>query len=131
MNLPYLNTANRKISGQVSNNLFADKTKGEVVVLEVAILDVKPDQQKQFEQAFQKAQAIICASSGYISHQMQKCIEKNNRYILLVNWESLEDHTEGFRGSKKYKEWSALLHHFYDPFPEVEHYLPVENVQQP
>jgi len=45
-----------------------------------------------------------------------------NRYILLVNWERLEDHTEGFRGSEEYQEWKKLLHHFYDPFPTVEHY---------
>jgi len=60
--------------------------------------------------------------NGYISHQLLKCIEKNNRYILLVNWKTLEDHTIGFRKSKEYQEWRALLHHFYEPLPEVEHY---------
>lgn len=59
---------------------------------------------------------------GYPSHQLQKCLEKENRYILLVNWRKLEDHTEGFRRSEQYEEWKALLHHFYDPFPEVGHY---------
>ena len=59
---------------------------------------------------------------GYISHQLQRCIEKENRYILLVNWETLEDHTVGFRSSDEYQEWKKLLHHFYDPFPTVEHY---------
>jgi heme-degrading monooxygenase HmoA len=62
---------------------------------------------------------------GYVSHQLQKCIEKGNRYILLVNWQTLEDHTVGFRGSEQYQEWRRLLHHFYDPFPEVEHYVSV------
>jgi heme-degrading monooxygenase HmoA len=59
---------------------------------------------------------------GYISHQLLKCIEVNHRYLLLVNWRALEDHTIGFRGSAQYNEWSALLHQFYDPFPKVEHY---------
>ena len=59
---------------------------------------------------------------GYISHQLQHCIEKQNRYILLVKWEQLEDHTVGFRSSEQYQEWKRLLHHFYDPFPTVEHY---------
>ena len=64
---------------------------------------------------------------GYISHQIQRCLEKENRYILLVHWEKLEDHTLGFRGSEQYKQWKKLLHHFYDPFPTVEHYQLIQN----
>ncbi len=92
------------------------------MILEVAVLDVKPNQQKEFEAAFEQAQQIISKANGYISHQLQQCIERNNRYILLVNWQTLEDHTVGFRESEDYQEWSALLHHFYEPFPDVEHY---------
>ena len=95
------------------------------MILEVAILDVKPDQAPRFEEAFDEAQKILSSMKGYVSHQLQKCIENTDRYILLVNWETLEDHTEGFRGSDKYKEWKKLLHDFYDPFPVVEHYRPV------
>jgi heme-degrading monooxygenase HmoA len=60
--------------------------------------------------------------NGYISHQLQRCMENRSRYILLVNWMTLEDHTVGFRDSQEYQEWKHLLHHFYDPFPTVEHY---------
>ena len=98
------------------------------MVLEVAILDVKPGLSDEFETAFTQAQAIISSMKGYVSHQLQKCLEKPNRYILLVNWRTLEDHTQGFRGSPEYQEWRRLLHHFYDPFPEVEHYEVVEGV---
>lgn len=92
------------------------------MILEVVILDVIPNQEKDFEAAFAKASPIISSMSGYMSHQLQRCLEKPNRYILLVNWESLEAHTVGFRGSAGYQEWKRLLHHFYDPFPTVEHY---------
>jgi heme-degrading monooxygenase HmoA len=92
------------------------------MILESAVLDVKPDQTREFEAAFAKAQCIISSSQGYISHELQRCIEKPNRYLLLVRWRSLEDHTEGFRQSVPYQEWKRLLHHFYDPFPVVEHY---------
>lgn len=92
------------------------------MILEVAILDIKPNQAQEFEKAFNEAQKIISRIDGYVSHQLQKCIEKNNRYILLVNWKRLEDHTVGFRESKEYQQWRKLLHHFYEPFPEVEHY---------
>ncbi|WP_406828214.1 antibiotic biosynthesis monooxygenase family protein [Microbulbifer sp. ARAS458-1] len=96
------------------------------MILEVAILDVKPSQNEEFERAFKKAQCIISSIPGYKNHQLQKCLEKESRYILLVNWEKLEDHTQGFRKSPEYLNWKALLHHFYDPFPEVEHYSLVE-----
>ena len=92
------------------------------MILEVAILNVKPGREQEFESAFRQAQGIISGMHGYISHQLQNCVEQAGRYLLLVNWESLEDHTVGFRGSEEYHEWRQLLHHFYDPFPEVEHY---------
>lgn len=91
-------------------------------VLEVAVLEVKQGQQSEFENVFSAAQEIISSMDGYISHSLKKCIEHNNRYILLVNWQTLEDHTKGFRGSPQYQEWKRLLHDFYDPFPTVEHY---------
>jgi heme-degrading monooxygenase HmoA len=93
-----------------------------IMILEVAILDIKPDLANHFEPAFKIASAIIAAMPGYISHELQRCLETPNRYILLVRWQTLEDHTIGFRQSSNYQEWRSLLHHFYDPFPTVEHY---------
>lgn len=92
------------------------------MILEVAILNVVPGKSLEFEKAFNKAKNIIKSIEGYISHELQKCIETENRYILLVKWQKLEDHTIGFRKSDKYQEWKELLHHFYSPFPTVEHY---------
>jgi len=92
------------------------------MILEVAILDIKPEMEQEFEKSFQEAQSIIVSMKGYVSHQLQKCLEKSNRYILLVNWKTLKDHTEGFRNSAEYQQWKKLLHQFYEPFPEVEHY---------
>ena len=91
-------------------------------VLEVAVLNVRPGQSAEFEHAFQEAKGIISTMPGYISHELHRCLEAENRYILLVRWESVEHHTVGFRGSPQYQRWKALLHHFYSPFPEVEHY---------
>ncbi|MDJ0704453.1 MAG: antibiotic biosynthesis monooxygenase [Leptolyngbyaceae cyanobacterium MO_188.B28] len=90
--------------------------------MEVAILDVKPGLAPEFESAFKTASSIISSMPGYISHDLQRCLETANRYILLVRWQTLEDHTVGFRQSPQYQEWRSLLHHFYDPFPVVEHY---------
>lgn len=101
------------------------------MILEVATLDVRPGQQAQFEQAFSDAQSIIASMPGYVSHQLQRCVENDSRYVLLVNWRKLEDHTIGFRQSPEYQEWRKLLHHFYDPFPTVEHFTPVQFDRQP
>ena len=101
------------------------------MILEVAILDVKSGEEEKFEAAFGKAQAIISSMPGYNSHQLQRCIEKTNRYILLVNWRALEDQTVGFRQSEQYQEWRALLHHVYEPFPKVEHYTGVYSSRVP
>ncbi len=95
------------------------------MILEIALLDVIPGQESQFEAAFARAQAIIASMPGCVRHDLNRCLEKPSRYILLVEWEKLEDHTVGFRGSTEYQRWKALLHHFYDPFPEVEHYADV------
>ncbi len=102
------------------------------MVLEVAILDVKPRICWSFniatvmtKKSLNQAQDIISSMPGCVSHQLQQCIENNNRYILLVNWQTLEDHTQGFSQSKKYEQWRKLLHNFYEPFPVVEHYQQV------
>lgn len=95
------------------------------MVLEVAILSVRPGQSAAFEAAFREAQAIISASPGYQRHELRSCMEAPDRYLLLVWWDTLESHTEGFRKSPGYERWRSLLHHFYDPFPVVEHYTVV------
>lgn len=95
------------------------------MILEVAMLDVRPGQETAFEGAFAEASSIISSMPGYVRHELQRCIEQPSRYVLLVRWETLEDHTVGFRGSPEYQEWKALLHHFYDPFPTVEHFTRV------
>ena len=83
---------------------------------------VKPGQSKDFEAAFREAQAIIASMPGYRSHELQRCIERNDQYVLLVRWDSVEAHEVGFRKSPQYQRWRELLHHFYDPFPTVLHY---------
>ena len=92
------------------------------MILEVAILDGVPDRTTEFERAFAEAKPIIASMPGFVSLELQNCVERSNRYVLLVRWRRLEDHTEGFRSSPEYQRWKALLHHFYDPFPQVEHY---------
>ncbi len=93
--------------------------------MEHALLSVRPGQEAEFETAFADARAIIASMPGFRGLALTRCLERDNVYLLLVEWERLEDHTAGFRGSAAYEEWRRLLHHFYDPFPVVEHFAPV------
>lgn len=95
------------------------------MILEVAILNVKNGRATQFEKDFQQASQYISAIEGYIKHELKKCIEVDNQYILLVEWISVEAHEIGFRQSAQYQQWKALLHDYYDPFPQVLHYTKV------
>jgi len=96
------------------------------VILEVAMLNVKPGEAGAFEAAFREASGIIASMPGYRWHRLHRCMEEESKYLLTVEWERLEDHTEGFRGSPEYQQWRALLHHFYDPFPMVKHFTEVD-----
>jgi heme-degrading monooxygenase HmoA len=93
------------------------------VILEHALLDVVPGREAAFEEAFEEARPLIAATAGFRSLRLGRCVERPARYLLLVEWDRLEDHTEGFRGS--YDGWRRLLHPFYDPVPLVEHYATV------
>ncbi len=95
------------------------------MVIEHAVLNVVPGEEQHFEETYLRAQTIIRAMPGFRSLRLSRCIETPARYLLLVEWERLEDHTEGFRRSPQYEEWRQLLHHFYDPFPVFEHYEPL------
>ncbi|WP_457946646.1 antibiotic biosynthesis monooxygenase family protein [Pseudarthrobacter sp. alpha12b] len=92
------------------------------MITEHALLPVIPGQEEQFEAAFGQAKPIISSMPGFISLSLSRSIESPSTYLLLVEWESMEDHTVGFRGSPEYQQWRSLLHRSYEPFPVVEHY---------
>lgn len=92
------------------------------MILEAVMLQVKQGMEEEYEEAFLNASKVISSMKGYISHELQRCMEVEGKYLLLVKWESLEDHTVGFKQSSEYQEWRNQLHHFYDPFPIVEHF---------
>jgi heme-degrading monooxygenase HmoA len=92
------------------------------VIREHAVLEVIPGQDDEFMATMDRAKALIAGSPGFVSLSVERCLERPSCFLLLVEWETLEDHTEGFRGSAAYEEWRSLLHHFYDPFPVVEHF---------
>ena len=99
------------------------------MVTEIAILNVRLGAEPAFEESFKIAGRYISTARGYLGHNLKKCLEHPNQYLLIVYWEKLEDHEIGFRGSEAYSEWKKLLHHYYDPFPTVEHYDDIIDVK--
>lgn len=95
------------------------------MILEHALLPVLPGQEAAFEAAFEQARPLISGQTGFVSLRLARSAETPSHYVLLVEWESVEAHTEGFRRSPEYLQWKELLHHFYDPFPVVEHFTDV------
>lgn len=92
------------------------------MITEHALLSVRPGTVDDFHRAFDQARTLIATLPGFICLRLSRCLERPDQHLLLVEWETVDDHTEGFRGSPVYQEWKALLHHFYKPFPVVEHY---------
>lgn len=92
------------------------------MILEAAYLTLRPGTDAAFAEAMAAARPLIAASPGFRGIEVRPCLEQPGRYLLLVWWDRLEDHTEGFRGSDRYQDWKRLLHGFYDPFPVVEHF---------
>jgi heme-degrading monooxygenase HmoA len=92
------------------------------MVLEHALIDVTPDREDAFEEAFDLAVGILAASPGFRGARLHRGIELPSRYLLLVEWERLEDHLEGFRKSPSFTEWRAVLGPFFASPPAVDHY---------
>lgn len=93
------------------------------MILEHAILPVFPGREADFESAFERARPLISSQPGFRNLFLSRSVESPNLYLLLVEWDSIEMHTDGFRTSTEYHEWTRLLHHFYETFPTVEHFV--------
>jgi heme-degrading monooxygenase HmoA len=92
------------------------------MILEAAEIRISPANKRDFEAAFTEARKIIASMPGFISHQLQRGIETDGRYLLLVEWRTVEDHTLGFRQSPQFQRWRELLGPFFASPPAVEHY---------
>ena len=108
--------------------VFSVKDWTNSLILEHAPLDVRSGSESEFEHAFSQARKIIESMPGFLGLRLLRCIEQSSKYLLIVEWRTLEDHTEGFRKSPSYQSWRDLLHHFYDPFPTVLHFIDTDQV---
>jgi heme-degrading monooxygenase HmoA len=92
------------------------------VILERAILAVTPGSEPDFEAAMNEAKEVIAQAAGFRSLRLQRGIERPSSYLLLVEWDSLEHHMQGFRESERFVRWRELIGPYFASAPEVEHY---------
>jgi len=92
------------------------------MILEVAILHIKPEEASKFEAVFPKAEAIVGSIPGYIAHELQRCVETKGRYHFLIRWENIDAHMVNFRQSPKFQDFRALVGPFFAQPPVAEHF---------
>jgi heme-degrading monooxygenase HmoA len=98
------------------------------MILERAIMAIQPGSEAEFEQALSAARDVIGRSPGFRSLSISRGIEQPSSYLLLIEWDSLEDHTDGFRKSELFAQWRALIGPYFSDQPDVQHYAPLDQV---
>jgi heme-degrading monooxygenase HmoA len=92
------------------------------MIIEHALLQVRVGEEAAFEVAMAEARQLIATSPGFLGIEVRLAVETPGLYLLLVRWESIADHRDGFRKSDRYLRWRDLLHRFYDPMPTVDYF---------
>lgn len=95
------------------------------MITEHALITIQPGRQADFEAAFPQARAVISQAEGFVDLQLQRGIESDTTYLLLIRWQTLEAHTVGFRQSERFGQWRALIGPFFANAPAVDHFAPV------
>ncbi|HEV3367793.1 MAG TPA: antibiotic biosynthesis monooxygenase [Acidimicrobiales bacterium] len=96
------------------------------MVLEHALITIRPGTADDFEKALMRARSIIAGSPGFISLDLRRGVEAPDHYLLLVEWETIDDHLVGFRQSEAFSEWRAAIGPYFESPPEVDHFATVE-----
>ena len=95
---------------------------GSGMVLEVALFDVVPGQETQFAEAYAKARDLLVTTPGCRSVRMTRGVESPSRFVLLVEWDSVEAHLRNFRESERFPAWRAAIGPYFASPPVVEHF---------
>jgi heme-degrading monooxygenase HmoA len=95
------------------------------MVLEVALIDITPGAEAEFAAAYQEAHPILAGTPGCRSVRMTRGVESPSRFVLLVEWDSVEAHLENFRDSERFIQWRGRIGQFFATPPLVEHFLDV------
>lgn len=93
------------------------------MIVEIAEIKIRPEDRDAFAQAIGRAAtSLLATAKGYRRHTVLACQETPGRFVLHVEWDTLEDHTVGFRQSPAFTEWRAIIGPFFQQPPHVEHF---------
>jgi heme-degrading monooxygenase HmoA len=92
------------------------------MILQVATVDIADGRSAEFEDAFEQARPLVAATPGFLGLELRRCLERDDRYLLLIRWRSVTDHEVRFRRGPDYQRWKELLHPFSESPPVVGHY---------
>jgi heme-degrading monooxygenase HmoA len=93
------------------------------MILEIADIRIKPGKQAEFEAAIEQgAKEVISSAKGFQGYKINKGVESPDRYVLMIYWRTLENHTVDFRQSPAFQEWRALVGPYFAGPPVVEHF---------
>jgi heme-degrading monooxygenase HmoA len=95
------------------------------MVLEVALIDVQPGQEEAFAAAYRQAQPVLAGTPSCRSVRMTQGIESSSRFVLLVEWDSVEAHENNFRATDRFGQWRGLIGPYFAAPPRVEHFVDV------
>ncbi|NJC70449.1 antibiotic biosynthesis monooxygenase [Planosporangium thailandense] len=93
------------------------------MVIEVALIDVQEGREDDFAAAYAKAKSLVETTPGCRSVRMTRGVETPTRFVLLVEWDSVEAHIDNFRASDRFTEWRAMIGPYFDGAPRVEHFV--------
>ena len=91
------------------------------MIREVAEIEIKPGTEAAFLAAVESAVPLFRAAKGCRAMRLERVIETPNLFRLIVLWQTLEDHTEGFRNSEDFQKWRGLVGPFFARPPAVDH----------
>jgi heme-degrading monooxygenase HmoA len=93
------------------------------MILELADIRITPGQQAAFDEAIRRGlTTVVSQAKGFAGWKVNKCVESPERYVLMIFWETLEDHTVGFRQGPLFAQWRAIVGPFFASPPMVEHF---------
>jgi heme-degrading monooxygenase HmoA len=93
------------------------------MILEIADIRIQPGKQAEFDVAIARGlEQVLSKAKGYVAHQVHKGMESPERYVLMVWWQMLENHTVDFRESQAFQDWRAIVGPFFAAPPNVEHF---------
>lgn len=98
------------------------------MIAEIAVVEILSGREPEFEEAIKiAASTVLVKSPGFLEFKLHRGIERSDVYTFVIHWETLEDHTVGFRNSELFTEWRSIIGQYFANPPAVEHWIPLWN----